>query len=632
MPRLGRNDVVGLVHPMIDAHTLGLSSVAQLLEDCGYRSIVAGEDVCRAIQSPQDPKSVELLAKWILDSRIKHLGFSFRLDPTSGVESFSRLVDSLRSRKLMEETGGPIRGLFFAGLPSACEAVTAMHGDRVGVFRGDEAPVETLRRLGVPAERIPLQFEEEEKYDEARLEFGRRLLSRELHDRVPPVDRSGAEGFGTRKDNLIARVKHGKENSLPPLMRAHVGPYQPDRAAAVVEYLDWCRRLARSGYLDVLSIGTSQLTQSSFGEDWGDKANGGGVPINSAEEYRQVYAASLPMLVRTYAGTSRVPELARIHEESLNIAWHALSFWWFSKIDGRGPNSVAENLRQHFETLRYIAETGKPFEPNIPHHFAFRGADDVTYVASAILAARCAKKLGVKAFVLQNMLNTPRSTSGLQDLAKARVMLALVRELEDDNFQVVYQPRAGLDYFSPDPDKAMIQLAAVSALMDDVEPGRSTSPEVVHVVSYSEGYALADPEIVDESIRITRAALDEYRMLRASGATFDPDRSTDLASRTAELERDVRTLLDALERVIDDLYSPEGLYTAFWAGFLPTPHLWECRDEFRHAASWMTRTVRGSVKVVDEQSKPISIENRIAVSSEIASRSRIKSPGLVKMI
>jgi hypothetical protein len=67
-------------------------------------------------------------------------------------------------------------------------------------------------------------------------------------------------------------------------------------------------------------------------------------------------------------------------------------------------------------------------EANVSHHFAFRGADDVTYVVSAVLAARMAKAAGIRHFVLQNMLNTPKSTWGIQDLAKSRAMLRPIRE------------------------------------------------------------------------------------------------------------------------------------------------------------------------------------------------------------
>ena len=68
----------------------------------------------------------------------------------------------------------------------------------------------------------------------------------------------------------------------------------------------------------------------------------------------------------------------------------------FNKLDERGPYDLYTNLKQHIETIKYIATTDKPFEPNVPHHFAFRGADDVTYIVSEYLAAKLAKKLGIK--------------------------------------------------------------------------------------------------------------------------------------------------------------------------------------------------------------------------------------------
>ncbi|KKL05141.1 hypothetical protein LCGC14_2609010, partial [marine sediment metagenome] len=286
-------------------------------------------------------------------------------------------------------------------------------------------------------------------------------------------------------------------------MRAHAGPYQPDRRQAVKLFESWCGQLAQVGVLDVLSIGTSQLTQASFGEDWSGRPNGGGVPINSPDEYERIGQVARPMLVRTYAGTRGIPALAAMHEETMNIAWHALSLWWFSRIDGRGPNSVLENLQEHFEALRLIASTGKPYEPNVSHQFAFRGADDVTYVVSAVLAARAAKRLGIRDLILQIMLNDPKYTWGVHDLAKARATLSLVRELEDSNFRVYLQTRAGLDYLSHHPGKAKSQLAAVTALMDDIEPDNPRSPDILHVVSYSEGSDLATPEIINDSVRIT---------------------------------------------------------------------------------------------------------------------------------
>ena len=608
---LKKSDRFGLVRPAVDAHTLGIISVEQILHDCGFATVVADAATCEAFGTPQSPTSAAAIERWLRENRVTVLGFSYRLDPQEGPAVFERLVHELKSRRLLVAQGGPIGALYFAGLPTACRIVKERVPEANGVFCGDETPAETLGILGVNAKAIPNELAEGISYDEARLAFGRDLIQRGQYLAVEPVDRSGYEGFGTKADTLIARVQDARERRLPPVMRAHVGPYLPNRAEAVGQFLDWTRRLAASGHLDVLSIGTSQLTQSDFGTDWGDKPNGGGVPLNSPEELAAVWQAARPMLVRAYAGTRNIPALAQTHEETIHIAWHALSLWWFCRIDGRGPYSVRENLQQHVETLQYIATTGKPFEPNVPHHFAFRGADDVTYIVSAVLAAKLAKSLGIRHLILQNMLNTPKYTWGIQDLAKSRAMLRLVRELEDDRFRVILQPRGGLDYFSPDLDKAKAQLAAVTAMMDDIEPNDPHSPQIIHVVSYSEASHLADPAVVNESIQITRRALEEYRTLRRRGLVDNMAKHPEVAARTEILMAQAAVVLGQIEAMVPQPYTAEGLYRVFASGFLPVPYLWECRDEFRHAVAWQTRVIRGAVEVVDEQGRPLPVADRM---------------------
>jgi hypothetical protein len=598
----------------VDAHTLGISYVTQLLLESGYQVVVADRRITEAVNQINRPASSLVLRDWILASGITRLGLSYRLDPVQAAEVFGRLVYQLRQHKLLGEGAGKLRGVCFAGLPTSCDLVMREHGDEVPVFCGDETPAETLSRLGVPPQRIPVSLSRLSAYDDERLAFGRALVGNDDHLSVVPEDRSGYHGYGTRSDHLFRRVDHSTRLGQSPLMRVHVGPYQPDRIQAVEEFIGWLGELGRGGLLDVVSIGTSQLTQERFGEDWQDAPNGGGVPVNSEAEYLRIWEAARPMLVRTYAGTQRIPQLARIHERTLNIAWHALSFWWFSRIDGRGPHTVRQNLKEHMAVLDYAAETGKPFEPNIPHHFAFRGGDDVTYVLSAVLAARTAKRRGVRYFVLQNMLNTPKYTLGVQDLAKARAMLLLVRELEGSNFRIVLQPRAGLDYFSPDLEKAKAQLAAVSALMDDVEPGIHSSPQVIHVVSYSEASHLATPQIIHESIQITRKAIESYRKLRQKGRVADMARDPDVALRTEQLLADVRQMLASIEATIPDPYSAGGLYKIFAAGFLAAPYLWEEREEFRNAIAWKTAIVDGGVAVVNESGKPVTVAQRVAIA------------------
>jgi hypothetical protein len=623
---LGIDDRLGLVHPAIDVHTLGLSSLEQILSDCGIAVIIADAAVNEVVGRTGDAGSARVIRDWIMGNHITAVGFSYRLDPDDGFRLFSNFMETLDLVHANAADGGSLRSIFFAGLPKACDFVEGRFPQIAAVFRGDETPAETLDLFGVPRSLLPERSAVGVAYDEVRMAFGRELVRKGDYRAVKPVERSDYHRFGEKGDSITARIAHSFTHGFPPVIRAHVGPYLPHRKEAVSLFLDWTRQLAKTGLLDVLSIGTSQLSQSEFWSCWEGRDDGGGVPIASPEEFAEVWRAARPMLVRSYAGTRNVRAMAHMLEDSIDIAWHALSLWWFCKIDGRGPNTVRENLQQHIATLEYIARTGKPFEPNVPHHFAFRGGDDLTYVLSGLVAAKTAKAAGVQKLILQVMLNTPKYTWGINDLAKARALLHLVRELEDADFKVYLQPRGGLDYFSRDPEKAKAQLAAVTAMMDDIEPGDASSPQIIHVVSYSEGFALADPDIVNESIRITRHALTTYRSLRESGAVDDMSANPQVLARTSSLLKNARMAVAAIESAIPSPYGAEGLYEIMASGFFAAPYLSECRDEFPEATHWKTKCVNGSIEVVDEIGMPIAAKDRIAAAADKARERAGKRP------
>jgi hypothetical protein len=314
-----------------------------------------------------------------------------------------------------------------------------------------------------------------------------------------------------------------------------------------------------------------------------------------------------------------------MYEDTINIAWHALSLWWFSQIDGRGGNGVYENLKEHIQTIQYAALTNKPFEPNVPHHFAFRGADDVTYIVSAYLAAMTAKKNGIKHLILQNMLNTPKYTWNIADLAKSRAMLELVRSLEDEDFKVTLQTRAGLDYFSPDPEKAKIQLGAVTALMDDIQPQDQHSPEIIHVVSYSEGYGLADPQVINESIKITLHTLEEYRKLKKTVSVMKEFGLSEIDQRKDSLLQSAKKIISTMQEKIPNLYSASGLYTAFACGFLPVPYLYLQKEEFEYARAVKTKIMNGSVVKTDEYGNTMTDEQFLDYAKSNISKIQIQS-------
>ncbi len=610
MTAINSDTIFGFIKPEIDVHILGISTITNILRDCGFTVKIAPPEVMKAVEDIKKVNNSSLVAKWLKDNRINIIGFSYRLDPQEGCNYFCSFFNQISDLKLLRKDVGLIDKVSFAGLPDSCELIKKTLGNQAIYFYGDESHIDSLKKYEVPQHLYPKSFSFIHEYDKSLWNFAEKFIESERYQSISSPDHYGYHSCGTSIDCFADRLRYCKSHKSLPLIRVHAGPYSPNRTEAIKEYISWTEQLSKTRLLDVLSIGSSQLTQQHFSENWEGLHNGGGVPINSELEYRQIAEAARPMLVRTYAGTKNVPWLAQMHERCLNISWHALSYWWFCKLDGRGNNTVLENLKEHIETIKYIASTGKPLEPNVPHHFSFRGGDDVTYIISGYIAAKTAKRYGIRHLILQNMLNTPKYTWGIQDLAKGRAMLKLVRELEDENFMVSLQSRAGLDYFSPDLEKAKVQLAAITALMDDIEPDNPNSPEIIHVVSYSEAVRLATPDIIEDSIKITLGALKEYRTLKSFGKTFNTSDNCDINYRYNELYTEAKESIALLENSFPDLYTPQGLYRVYEMGFFPTPYIFDPLKHFPNATKWHTAIINGGVKVVDDNGKPIDTIKR----------------------
>ncbi len=599
----------GLLKPIHDAHTLGINAIKSQLNACDQIVFLADEQISKTnhlgeIENKDD------LANWLIDHHITHLGLSYRLDEKDALNTVRTVIEVCEANYIFKENGGLLEKIYFAGLPNSCLKINEAFNNRVITFVGSEEMADVLRMLDLEEDEIPESLIKGSEYDHKLMS-----LAHDFMDTFDPnyrvIKNEDYTEFGTKKDSLVLRLKHHRKTSNSPLTRLHVGPYHQERLKALEDFKDWCKELAESKHLDILSIGSSQLTQSRFNENWGDSANGGGVPIQNELEYDAIYDASRPMLVRTYSGTNHVDDLAHVHERSLNIAWHALSLWWFNQLDGRGPNDLLTNLKQSVKALDFIADTKKPYEPNTPHHFAFRGADDVTYILSAVLAARLAKKHGVQDFILQVMLNTPRYTWGITDIAKARAILELIKPLEGKDFNVMLQPRAGLDFFSPDEKKAKQQLAMVSMLMDDIEPEVKNSPPIVHVVSYSEALYMANPKVMNESIQITCSAIDYYRKQKQEQKIDCTVFEKDIKKLTKHFVSETKIILKSIEKHVDNYLSAQGFYNIYEAGYLPTPYLWNATEIFPNAIYFDSRYQDGSVILVDGEGIEMDAKKRI---------------------
>jgi len=98
-------------------HTLGIDAAEQILLDSGVRVLSPGDDISSALSHPELAESRGVLRRWLLSSGVTALAYSYRLDPGEGLRLFSLFMDFLLGEGLLAERGGPIRALFFAGLP-----------------------------------------------------------------------------------------------------------------------------------------------------------------------------------------------------------------------------------------------------------------------------------------------------------------------------------------------------------------------------------------------------------------------------------------------------------------------------------------------------------------------------------
>lgn len=131
----------GLVKSGLDVHTLGITSLAQLLEECSFRVFKADTAVTEAPDRISESRYFQIFRDWLVQNRLSHLGFSYRLDPRQAVDLFSRMVHHLKEGHLYSaDMKSPIKKIYFAGLPEACDIVTKTFQGQFPVFKSWRKP------------------------------------------------------------------------------------------------------------------------------------------------------------------------------------------------------------------------------------------------------------------------------------------------------------------------------------------------------------------------------------------------------------------------------------------------------------------------------------------------------------
>jgi len=489
-------------------HVAGLINFLDLAEQEGYNTIFLGATV-------PIPKLIQ---------EVKHLNpdlvaVSYRLTPGNAEVLFEELKDAIRQHGLESKK-------FILGGTAPVAAI----GRETGIFDAVFSGIEPREEIASYLKGIQIRYEVPSGYPE----------------------------------NLPDAI----ESKRPaPLIRHHLG------LPSLKDTVEAARIIAQARVLDILSIAPDQNAQEYFFNPtkMDNRLSGsGGAPIREPEDLALIYSATrcgnYP-LVRCYAGTQDLIKWAKMLQDTINVAWGAVPLSWYSQLDGRSRRPVLTAIKENMKAIKWYAQHGIPVEVNESHQWALRNTSDTIEVAIAFLASYVAKKLGVKWYVMQYMLNTPADISPQMDLAKMLAKIELIERLQDENFICYRMVRTGLASLPANPNVAKGQLAS------SVTISMSLQPHIVHVVGYSEGDHAATAQVIIESCQIATGVINNC--LKGlpdihSDRTIQ-DRKKELIEQTTILLEAISNLAD--EKIDDPWIDPGTLAEAIRIGLLDAPHL-----------------------------------------------------------
>jgi methylmalonyl-CoA mutase cobalamin-binding subunit len=275
-------------------HVAGVMNFLRLAEDAGWRTVFLGPAVpiSQVIEAAQK-ENAGLVA------------ISYRLTPETGERLLGEFAESAD-----ELLGQGVRFAFGGTPPVAARARS------LGFF-------EQTFEGGEPAEEVLSYLKGQPISSQSEVDF---------------------------PQNAINRIAW---KAPYPLLRHHFGLPSIDATREGIA------EIAESRAIDVISLGIDQDAQEHFFHP--DKQNprrrgAGGVPVRSAQDYRDLFSASRTgnyPLLRTYSGTDDFIKLAKMYLETIHIAWCAIPLFWFNKMDGRGPWDLAGSIREHQKVMRW---------------------------------------------------------------------------------------------------------------------------------------------------------------------------------------------------------------------------------------------------------------------------------------
>ena len=501
-----RRVMVGAIGACV--HNLGVEGFGDWMEDqgVGYVAVKLGP----AVPIP------EVINK-IREARPEVVGISMRLGDLHVDKLISEFVELATKYGIHPKESG-IR-YAFSGLRPAANVVRAMTGVPL---EPDEFTPDEERHFDLNA--VAEAFREREHF--------RQFFALVADDYISMEELNDfAQGLTARKriqetewsDYLVERIRQVRELEDRPIIRAHIG-IADETIEPTIKAIE---KLADAAAFEIVSLAPDQPSQEMLakfirGEEDPDRylRGQGGAPIRTLEDLQRLKAASQrgnnPM-TRIYTGTDELVTLAELWEEHLNMAFPAVPIFYYNELDGRGPISIRDSFREHYDTIRWWAERGKPLEINDPHQWGLRYASDDMQVTDHVLVGVIALKMGIKHYVMQMMFELPPEISAMDDLAKMKAAYELIEPLTRHfDFNIIRETRSGLPSFPPNLHQAKGHLAfgVYTQLYRD--------PDILHVVSFPEAHHEAKAEDIIESCELTKQVCWDFKKGNVPNIWADP--------------------------------------------------------------------------------------------------------------
>ena len=370
-----------------------------------------------------------------------------------------------------------------------------------------------------------------------------------------------AVGDAVADRDLVSRWRRRQPR---PLIRHHFGLSTLDRTAAGIA------EIARSGLVDVISIGPDQNAQEHFfhPERMDPAQDGaGGVPVRSPDDLRRLHRAAQEgnhPLLRCYSGTNDLVAMAAVLEDTVANAWCAIPVFWYSELDGRSTRRLEDAIGENQRLVEWTASRGTPVERNDQNQWGLRAAHDALQVAAGALGAALSAGAGVTTYVLQMMLNNPAGISPAMDIAKMHAMDTMVRDIVGPKVTVLRELRAGLFSLPTDSDRALGQLASAT------RTAMALAPDIIHVVGHTEAHHAIEASELITACALVHQVIDDA-LLGIPDALADPG----VRERSDLLVEEASILLDEIRHRHPGAIEgdPEALGAVVRSGIFDAPYL-----------------------------------------------------------